>query len=235
MSSERASFVAGLRLARARLVPWSAALSLIAPIAAGALLGAIERDATPVGATDRALFGLFRWVLPLACAGISGLVVGAATLRERAWPASRFGHAPWLVVGGYATALAVWSIGASVLSTVAVVGASRAGAGAGPAAPSVARELLVTLPIAAIVGFAYASWLALASTFGRRGQGRAWFVAADLALGATGVFALVLPRGAALHLVGHDAVLGLTQRASSGLLVVMGLATLLLCGYRART
>ena len=211
--------LAGLRIAAARLRGGLALATLLVSVAVALLIAALERGATPVGAADRALTAVFRFVVPIAAVVLSGQSTGLNSLERSAWPASRYGHARAAVGLGVVAAAALATAALSVVVALVALLAARAGADAGAAALPLSRDVVTTSWIALASGAAYSAWLGVAATWGRRGSGRLVFLGADLVVGGLSGAGAVFPRGLTSHLLGGEAPLGLPQAASSAILV----------------
>lgn len=228
------ALLAGLKMASARLRAPRTVITFVVALAATLLVASLERAASPVGAADRSLASVFRFVVPLSAVVLSGLATGPINLRESAWAASRFGHTRGGVAVGIVLASVAASVALSLLVALVAVIASRAGADAGRAALSLLSDILTTSWIAVLAGSAYASWLGLAATFGARGGGRVAFLVVDFVLGGAGVAGVVLPRGGITHLIGGEAPFGLPQAASSLVVPLCAVICVALGSFRCR-
>ncbi|MEZ4308884.1 MAG: hypothetical protein R3F14_12675 [Polyangiaceae bacterium] len=103
-----------------------------------------------------------------------------------------------------------------------------------PAAPPLARDLLLSSWIGVLAGLAYAAWLSFGSTY-LRGRGRWLLLAIDFFIGgSTGLAGALLPRahtGSLLAL--SPAPLALPAPASIAALLAMTALLLLATGSRA--
>lgn len=122
-------------------------------------------------------------------------------------------------------------IGAAALaSIVAIVAAVLAH---DPTAPSVRLDVLSCAWIGALGATAYAALFAFGATFGARGAGRWWALAADFLLGTTsGVGALLAPRAHLQNLLGGEPPMLLSQAASAASLGALALAFTILALLR---
>ncbi|MBL9021480.1 MAG: hypothetical protein JNL21_04740 [Myxococcales bacterium] len=229
-----AAVLAGLRIGAARLTRGRALAAALTSIAVTIVIAVIERGSTPVGAADRALATVFRLVVPLCAVALSGQSTGLVSLRDAAWPASRFGHPRASVGLGLALAATIATALLSLLTAILALLATRIGAEAGRAALPLARDLMTTSWIAVLAGAAYAAWVGLGATWGRRGGGRLVVLAVDLVAGGLSGAGAVLPRGLTRHLLGGEAPLELPQAASSAILLGTTLACLGLVTLRTR-
>jgi hypothetical protein len=218
----------GFRLGVSRLAPGRVSWLALLALAVTCAVAAVERTAGPLHAPSRTLAALFGVILPLLTVGAVSLASGAERLETGAWSVARYGHARGEVAFGTLIASLVLTIVLSLgLATAGLVIAYGGRVG-------LAADLTLTLPIAALGSAAYFGWIALGATFLRRGHGRwaAFFL--DLVFGAgTGAFALPFPRGHLRSLVGGEAVLDLSQSASSAALLGVAACASLLATQRA--
>lgn len=226
--------LAALRMGFARIIGARAAVAAVAALGVVVLVSVLERSASQVGAADRALATTFRFVVPLVAVVLSGLSTGVASLREAAWPASRFGHPRGMVGLGIVIAATVVTAALSLGLALVALAVTRLGANAGAAALPFARDLLTTSWIALLGGGAYGAWLGLGAGFGAQGGGRLAFLGVDFLLGGLSAAGVVLPRGLLRHLLGGAAPLDLPQAASSAILLVTTACCLALCFARSR-
>jgi hypothetical protein len=104
----------------------------------------------------------------------------------------------------------------------------------GPADPGLLNDVLATSWIGVLSGAAYVTALVGVSAFGRRGSGRAWFLAADFLLGAGSSFlALPWPKAHIRNLLGGVPVLDLSQAAGAVALLGTSFAFLCLGAWRS--
>jgi hypothetical protein len=186
----------------------------------------LEHRAAPSASRDNVLlahsFGLF--VPLLACAACArafptGVTAAVTALAQHGANRRRvaLGSALHLAVGVTAVAAASSLLGV-------LLGAS--------AHSSPLQDAAACLWIGALAAAGYTAWFLLASTFGRRGQGRWGFLLADWLLGS-GISSLAAawPRGHVRNLLGGQAVANLEQphaMAVLGLLVMVYLTLALL-------
>jgi hypothetical protein len=199
--------------------------------AALAVVGAlIERRLTIAGATDRALSGTFRLVIPLVTFAVVAEVTDRSRLRDAVWSIARYGVSRRATALGVIAAAVFASMAASaLLSFLSVVTSYSA------AAPPLVLDAVQSVWIGALVAAAYAGWFCLGATFFARGGGR-WvpLVADFLWGGTTGFAAAVLPHAHARNLLGGAGPSGLSQRGSSAMLLVMAILLCLAAAGRSR-
>jgi hypothetical protein len=198
---------ATLHRLRSRELAWLIGAALIG----AAVLARVERGISPRNAVDR--------VLQHECLGLL-LPVLAYVLFDRALlygriepsisPISRHGGSTRSAVLGVSLVLtAALSAAGALLAFIGVLGAH------GPQSPAILRDLSQSVWIGALGGAAYATWLTLASTIGRRGRGRIWFLLIDWLLGSsTGYLSLIWPRAHIRNLLGGEPSLELSQLAA---------------------
>lgn len=229
-----AAVAAGSKMALARLKDTRTVVTFVVALVAVIVIALVERRASSAGAADRTLAAVFRFIVPLSVIVLSGTATGSMSLRESAWPASRFGHPRSSVALGILLTTAAASILLSVVVSIVALVASRAGADPGRAALPLPSDLLTTGWIAVLAGAAYAAWLGLGATFGKKGGGRVWFLVVDFFLGGAGAAGVVLPRGGITHLIGGEAPFGLPQEASSAIVPAVAIVCLALGSLRSR-
>jgi hypothetical protein len=143
-------------------------------------------------------------------------VTASKSLREALLPLARHGLDRHSLALGLAVPPAIVAAAFAALSGLAVVLVTRL-----PGDPRLAADALASLWIGAVSGVAYVAAFVGASAVGRRGQGRAWLLAADFLLGAGDSFlAFPWPKGHVRNLLGGDAVLELSQLGA--LLALLG-------------
>jgi hypothetical protein len=220
----------GFSITAARLLRRPAALATVLGAALVVTAAIIERRVTVVGAVDRTLAATFNLVVPLLALAVASEAAGRDNLREAVWPLARFGVARRDVALGVVAATALASAAlAAPLAVLAVL------ASTGPGNPPAAADALTAAWIGALTAAAYAGWLALAGTFGKRGGGRVALITADFLLGGgSGLFGALLPRANAASLLGGLAPLGMTQASSSVILAACAVALSLLAAIRCR-
>jgi hypothetical protein len=220
------AFVAGLALAKNRLVGRPALVVTLLCIAVSIAGGIIERHAGSAGAVDRALLGTFGLVVPLASFWIVSMVTTRDRLDRAVWSVARFGVARRDVALGLTSGavLAAASLSALVaLASVFVAGQANASA----------RDALTCVWIAALTAAAYVGWFSLGTTFLSRGRASAIVLAVDFMIGGTGAAGLVLPRGNAVNLLGGAAPLGLGQPSSTAILLTSAVALSIVAALRS--
>ncbi|MGE0325289.1 MAG: hypothetical protein AB7K71_37675 [Polyangiaceae bacterium] len=194
-------FRVGLSLARTRLTSWGSigvlALGLLATT-----LGSILFRAQPEG-LELSLLGLaFGLVMPFGALALSRRAFASASLLESVAEPARWGAdrrstltGLWL---GLVLTLALW-FGALAAEAVVLSGGHFA-------------DTLRSAGVGVQAAAAYASYLTLASSFGRHGHARVWFIGADWVLGATtGALALPFPRAHVANLLGSTPPASLPQ------------------------
>ena len=127
-------------------------------------------------------------------------------------------HRRGLVFGALLATVVASVLVSCLLACVAVLGAG------GTPGMSVLGELTTVCGIGLLAGWAYASLFVAASTVGKNGAGRRWFLLLDWVLG-TGATAVALPwpRAHTRNLLGLDAVVGMPQWSAA--LMLAALAT----------
>jgi hypothetical protein len=222
--------VLGARLGLERLRDRRTAGALVLALALAVAGGWIERNATSLGAVDRALAGTFRLVVPLLVLTLVSRAVSREGLGPGTFSLARFGLPRFAVgLGVIAGVAAVCAVSGAVLAAVTVAFAHT------PQAPPLAFDLLESAWIGAVTSLAYAAWTAFGSTY-FRGRGRWLPVSADyLVGGSTGLAAALLPRAHATSLLGLGAgPVALPPVASFGALfamtILLALAAATRCG-----
>jgi hypothetical protein len=211
------SVTAGIDMARERLSqrPTRVAAALALSFELGVAL--LERAQGAVGAADRALQGgAFGIALPLFCYFLVTRACSGTSLRDAVLPLSRHGMDRRALTLGLALPPALLAAAFGAISSVLVVLVTR-----GPGGPGALGDTLTSMWIGVVSGAAYVAAFVGASALGRRGQGRAWLLAADFLLGAGDSFlAFPWPKGHVRNLLGGSAVLGMPQQVA--LLALLG-------------
>ncbi len=192
--------VLGARLALERLRDRRTTGALLLAVALAVAGGWIERNATSLGAVDRALAGTFRLVVPLLVLTLVSRAVSRDGLGPGTFSLARFGVPRFAVaLGVVGSAALVCAVSGAVLAAVTVAFAHT------EASPPLAFDLLESAWIGAVTSLAYAAWTAFGSTY-FRGRGRWMPVSADYLLGGTtGLAGALLPRAHATSLLGLGA------------------------------
>jgi len=210
---------AASRLAVARLLRTRRARLAIVGWAIFATATAIlERATGATSGADHLMTGLFgRVVLPLQTFAIVSAVVGGSGLKPGVAGLVALGaKRERAVLGTTAVALLASALLASALA-LAVVALAH-----GATDPPLLSDLVATAWIAALGGAAYGAYFSAAAALGRTGAARAVFLVFDfLVAGLAGVLAVLTPRGHLLSLFGGPPCAELSQRASSGALVLL--------------
>lgn len=201
-----------------------------ATVVIAVLVAAVQRALGPIGALDRALGAMARWILPLASAALVTSVIGLRTPREFAWPAARYGASRLMVALGALAVVALTIALTSAVASAAVVLVAHSSQGSD--AP-IGADAVTTAGIAALTGCVYAAALSFGASFGRRGGGRVVVLALDFVIGGAGVVGFLFPRGHGLNLLGLD-VGAVSPRGSSIALVVLAVAWSGLAALRSR-
>ncbi len=220
--------VLGARLGLERLRDRRTAGALLLAFALAAAGGWIERNATSLGAVDRALAGTFRLVVPVLVLALVSRAVSRDGLGPGTFSLARFGVPRFAVaLGIVAGAAVVCAVAGALLAAVTVAFAHT------PEAPPLAFDLLESAWIGAVTSVAYAAWTALGSTY-FRGRGRWMPIGADYLLGGTtGLAGAVLPHAHAASLLGFGGrPLDMPPVASFGALFAMTIALVLLSAIR---
>jgi hypothetical protein len=167
-------------------------------------------------------------LLPLLVYTLVGAVVGTGSLSASTAPLVLFGAAP-------ARAAAV-TVGVAVLTSLAMGGALAALLAVvahGASDPPAPGDALASAYAGALGGAAYAAFFALGTGFGRRGGLRVALLLVDWVLGrGRGALAILVPRAHVRNLLGGEAPLDLSPRASALALVVIAVAFALLAVRR---
>ena len=218
------SLRAGLDLARERLTQRATLVAALLSLAFVLGVALLERAQGALGASDRALAGgTFGVALPLVCYFLVGRACAGGSLRQALLPLARHGLDRRALTFGFALPPALLAAGFGGLSSILVILVTR-----GPGDPRLLSDAWTSLTIGIVSGPAYVAALVGASAWGRRGQGRAWLLAADFLLGAGDSFlALPWPKGHLRNLLGGSAVLQLSQLGA--LIALLGMSFALLC------
>ncbi len=198
--------------------------------AVGVALALTARAHGSSQAANHVLIGAFgAFLLPLLAYTLVGGALGTRSLSASGAPLVAFGPSPFRVAG---VSLAVAMLATALASAALAVGLALLAHGTGD--PPLGRDVIATAYVGSLGGAAYASFLSLGASFGRRGGGRAVFLVVDWLLGgAGGVLSPVCPRAHVSNLLGGAAPLDLPERASSVALVVLGLGFALVAALRA--
>jgi hypothetical protein len=186
---------------------------------------------------DHALVGAYgALVLPLLAHALVGAVVGSSSSNARSLAAST---APLVSFGASPARAAAVAVGVAVVACAAlgaVLAAAVALLAHGADDPPAAADALASAYAGLLGGAAYAAWFAAGASFGRRGTGRTVLLVVDWLLGAGhGAVALVTPRAHLRNLLGGDAPMGLSGRASTAVLVALAVVCAALAVRRARS
>jgi hypothetical protein len=207
------AFPVVMRLVRSPRAP--VAFGVCAVVCAALALGA--RVHGYAHAADPLLIGVFGgYALPLLAYALVGAMLGSRSLAAAGAPLTAFGAS--------AARVAAISVLVAVVATAvacAVIAAGVALLAHGPGDPPVGRDALASAYAGALGGAAYASWLTVGATFGKRGGGRTVFLVVDWVLGGVDGLSLPLPRGHLRNLLGGAAPLDWSQRASSVALAIL--------------
>jgi hypothetical protein len=169
-------------------------------------------------------------VLPLLSYALVGAVLGSRSLSSSTAPLVAFGAAPWRAV---ALALVVAAAACAVAGALLAAGVDVLAHG--PADSPLARDGVASAYAGGLGGAAYAAWLGLGASFGKRGGGRLVFLVVDWVLGASdGAAALATPRGHVRNLLGGMPPMDLSERASGVALVALAMVWALIALWRAR-
>jgi hypothetical protein len=198
--------------------------TLVMVCAATALLSRVVHR---VHAVDHALAQNFGLWFPLGAYWLFHNVTERGRLETTVFPVLRHGGRRREALAGAALTLggvlAAAGAGIAALSVTLTHGASDG---------SFVNDILLSSWVGALGGYAYACWLSFASGFGERGR-RGVFMIFDLIFGSSsGVPALFFPRAHLGNLLGGEAPLALSQRASSGILLLGGALLLALALLR---
>jgi hypothetical protein len=170
------------------------------------------------------------FVLPLLAYTLVGAAVGSRSLSGSAAPLVAFGAVPWRA-GAVALMVAAAACAAAGALLAIAVDVLAHGAADSP----VARDAIASAYAGGLGGAAYAAWLGLGASFGKRGGGRLVFLVIDWALGVnTGATSLVTPRGHLRNLLGGMPPMDLSQRASSVALAAIAMACAMIALWRTR-
>ncbi len=205
--------LAGLRVLRTRRT-WLPMAAWTGLALGGALL---LRTREAFRGADQILRGPYALVIvPLVAYTVAAAAVGGTGLRSAIRPVVALGATTQRAA--LATTLVAMAAGATLCGLLGFAVSMLAhGAGDAP----LARDLFASTWIGALGGAAYAAFFVAGSAIGRGGA-RALFLIGDFFLGATaGAASIVTPRGHVQSLLGGPLAADLSQRASSGLLVVL--------------
>jgi hypothetical protein len=193
-------------------------------------LAVAARSAGSLRGADYVLSGVYgALVVPFVAYLLVGAVLGGRSLRASTEPLASFGAAPARVaaVTVLVTAGACALLCAALGSVVALVAH-------GAADPPPVRDAIASGYAGALGGGAYATWLSLGASFGRRGGGRFVWLAIDWLLGANqGAAALFTPRGHLRNLLGDAPPMDLSERASAAALLALAAVCTFLASRRA--
>lgn len=169
-------------------------------------------------------------VLPLLAYATVGGVIGAGSLSRSVAPVVAFGASP---VRAASAEMIVAMVACTAAAACLAAGVDLLAHGA--ADPPLWRDMTASAYAGGLGGAAYAAWLMLGASIGKRGGGRFAFLLADWVLGANdGAAALVTPRGHLRNLLGGAPPMDLPQRASAAALVVLTIGCALIAVRRAR-
>jgi hypothetical protein len=192
---------------RGALLPLVLVLSAFAVYA----LAVLERRGGASGAADGALEGpTFGFALPILAYLLSERACDGERLDHSVNAVARYGaDRRAALLGVLLVCAASTALAAVVLTVAALLGAHS------PSDANFARDLGVSVVIAALCGAVYALWFGAASLFGKRGAGRKWALILDFVLGAgSSALAAPWPRGHARNLLGGMPVLDMSQSAA---------------------
>lgn len=208
---------AGIDLSRERLAGGATRAAWALAVAFQLGVALLERTQGRMGAADRALSGgAFGIAVPLVGYFLASRVCAESSLRDALMPLARHGLDRRTLTVGLALPPALMSAAFAAASGVLVVLVTR---GLGDTA--LLADALASAWIGSLSGVAYVAGFLGSSSWGRRGQGRSWFLAADFLLGAgSSLLALPWPKGHVRNLLGGSAVLELSQQ--SALLALLG-------------
>jgi len=217
-----------LRLPLARLARFPRAWVPVLAWAGLALVAAVALHRR--GSSDALELVFGQLVLPLGSFTIVGALLGGDGLARSTRALVAFGAPPAQVAAGTVVA----AIGASALLG-AILGGSVAALAHGSGDPPLVRDALTSAWVAGLGGAAYAALFSFGASFGKRGIGRSLALVLDWLLGTgRGTFALVTPRAHIRSLLGGDAVLAMSGRASAAMLVGLVIVFASLAVTRAR-
>ncbi len=180
---------------------------------------------------DRAMLGLFApFVLPLLAYALAGAATGGSSVREGIRPLVAFG------AGGSRAALALAAVtggAAAVLSAVLACALLAIAHRVGDV--PLGHDLATTAWVSALAGATHATYFLAGAAFGRRGGGRGVMLFADWLLGSShGAASLFSPYAHTRSLLGGVAAMGVSQRASSGLLIALMAVSVGVVAWRGR-
>jgi hypothetical protein len=215
---------AGIAMARERLSQRATLVAFALALSFELGVALLERAQGAAGAADRALAGgAFGVALPLFCYFLVGRACSGSSLREALLPLARHGMDRRALTLGLALPSALLAAVFGGLGSVLVVLITR-----GPGDPRFFADAWTSLWLGIVSGGAYVAAFVGASALGRRGQGRAWLLAADFLLGAGASFlAFPWPKGHIRNLLGGSAVLELSQLGA--LFALLGTSFAVLC------
>jgi hypothetical protein len=225
------SLRAGADIAQQRLKPRAVKVVLALALAFELGVALLERAAGRIGAADRALLGgAFGLALPLLAYVLVTRICEGDSLAQAVSPLARHGLDRRDLSLGLALPVAGVLGAFGLLSGVLVVSITR-----GPGDARWLADAATCAWIGACAGIAYTLALFGASSWGKRGRGRIWLLAADFFFGASdSALALPWPRGHLRNLLGGSAVLQLPQWSALLLLLGTSLAFLWLGAWRNR-
>jgi hypothetical protein len=204
--------------------------SLTAWCALALAFAVAARSGGSLRGADYVLSGVYgALVVPFFAYVLVGAVLGGRSLRASTEPLVSFGASPARAAG--VTVLVTTGV-CSLLC--ASLGAVIALVAHGAADPAPLRDAIASGYAGALGGGAYATWLSLGASFGRRGGGRVVWLAIDWLLGANqGAAALFTPRGHLRNLMGGAPPMDLSERTSAGALFALAAVCALLAARRA--
>lgn len=191
------------------------------PIAAWAALAiasalAARAQGSTSGATHvlRGSFALV--VVPLVTYAIVGATLGKSGLRG--------GIRGVVALGATRRSAALASVGVAAVASAAICGVLAAVTGLvahGSQDPPLAADMVTSLWVGALGGGAYAAYFSVGAAIGKGHMRGALLVLDWIVGGGAGVGAVLTPRGHVTSLLGGPLCADLSQRVSSGLLVVL--------------
>jgi len=220
-----------LSLPLARLTRTPRAWIPVLAWAALALVSSVVLHRTGASATGGALQAIFGgFALPLLTFTMVGAVLGGDGLTRATRPFVAFGAPPRVIA---VATIAVAALASALVA--ALVGGAVAALAHGSSDPPLARDVLTSAWVAGLGGAAYAAFFSFGASFGKRGGGRAVALVVDWVLGSTsGAAGLLTPRAHVRSLLGGDAVMGLSGRASAIALVALVVFFVALAAARTR-
>jgi hypothetical protein len=180
--------------------------------------------------TDYVLSGVYgALVVPFIAYVLVGAVLGGRSLRASTEPLASFGARPARAAG-----ITVLVSAAACALLCAALGAVLALVAHDAAYSAPVRDAVASGYAGALGGGAYATWLSLGASFGRRGGGRVVWLAIDWLLGTNqGASALFTPRGHLRNLMGGAPPMDLSERASAAALLALAAVCTLWAARRA--